>query len=143
MSETFPYIESVGKLNKLNKLMSEIRKGNVPKEVNDAWFNFLDLNKEDSSGMFQILKFTGFIDDAKKPTSVWIGYKSSKNPKKALAKAIKKNYQELFAKFPDAHTKSKLELADYFRENSSLEGEDITKAKRTFLSLCSLGRPAS
>ncbi len=91
-----------------------------------------------SSGMFQILKFTGFIDDAKKPTSVWIGYKSSKSPKKALAKAIKKNYQELFAKFPDAHTKSKLELADYFRENSSLEGEDITKAKRTFLYLCSL-----
>ena len=135
MSETFPYIESLGKLN---KLMSEIRKGYVPKEVNDTWLNFLALNKKDRSGMFQLLKFTGFIDDAKKPAPVWIEYKSSKNPKKALAKAIKKNYRELFAKFPDAHTRSKLELADYFRENSSLEGEDITKAKRTFLNLCFL-----
>lgn len=134
MSETFPYTASVGKIK---DLMQKIRERKVPKGVSDTWFDFLDLNKKDNSDMFEVLKFIGFIDEAKKPTPIWSEYKSSEKPKEALEKAIRKSYHKLFSGYPDANTKSKLEIADYFRKNSSLEDEVITKAARTFLNLCS------
>ena len=84
-----------------------------------------------------MLKFIGLADQSGIPTQRRKEYRGSHHGQ-VLAKAIRDGYSELYAVYPDAHSRTAEELEHVFSTNSTAGKQVITKTGTTFRKLCEL-----
>ncbi|WP_070988375.1 DUF5343 domain-containing protein [Halofilum ochraceum] len=85
--------------------------------------------------LLSVLKFIDFVDDSSVPTSRWRDYRGG-NHKQVLANAIREGYRDLFDVYPDANDRTASEIEHVVSTNTSAGRQAVTKAVRTFHTLC-------
>lgn len=122
---------------KLKELLAKIREIGVPKKATVQWLQTIGFKSNNDRSMLAVLKFINFADQNGVPTDLWSEYRG-KNNKKVLAKGIAQGYSELFDIYPDAWKRGTTDLEHVFSTKSTSGKQVITRAVRTFQSLCEL-----
>jgi len=128
----FQYTTVPGKLKKLLSKMQEVGK---PRKASNTWLQSLGFTSSNDGTLLYILKFINFIDDSNVPTQKWTDYRGA-NPAQVLAHAIREGYADLYATYPDAHSRSTSELEHIFTTSSDAGKQVISLMSRTFKNLC-------
>ena len=120
---------------KLKPLLAKIREVGVPQKSTNQWLKSIGFKSSNDSSLLTILKFIGFTDSSSTPTEKWKNYRG-KSHGQVLANAIRDGYADLYAFYPEAHSRTTSELEHVFSTSSSAGKQAIGKTVRTFQSLC-------
>jgi hypothetical protein len=134
MSEV-PYAILYGKIP---TYLAKIQETGVPQKVDTQWLRQCGFNSGNDNYILQVLKFIGFVDDAKIPTELWRAYKSPTQAPITLAQGIKKGYSDLFNLYPDAYRKDRDTLYAYFSQKTGKAKSTVEYIVNTFTGLCKL-----
>jgi hypothetical protein len=134
MSE-IPYTNLPGKIP---KYLLKIQETGVPSKVDSAFLKQCGFSSGNDGYILQVLKFIGFVDEAKAPTELWKAYKSPVNAKAVLASGIRKGYSDLFSLYPDANRKDKDTLYAYFSSKTGKAKNTVEYIVSTFVNLSQL-----
>ena len=118
---------------KTKPLLEKIRTVGVPPKVTEAWLKTLGFKSTNDRTLIGVLKFIGLIDQAGIPTARWSAYRA--NHRTVLGEAIRSGYADLYAVYPDAHTRSNTELQHVFSTSSSAGQQVVGKTVKTFKAL--------
>ncbi len=119
---------------KIKPLLEKIRGVGVPAKVTVQWLKTIGFTSSNDSSLIGVLKQAGLIDASGIPTSTWTLYRGAKH-KSVLGDAIRKGYADLYAVYPDAHSRSATELDHVFSTSSSAGKQVIAKTVATFKAL--------
>lgn len=119
---------------KLKSLLDKIRSAGIPPKITNVWLKTIGFTSSNDGSLIGVLKFIGFADQGGIPTSTWSAFRG-KDHKAVLAEAIRRGYSDLYAVYPDAHTKSSIELSHVFSTSSSAGAQVIAKTVATFKAL--------
>ena len=122
---------------KLKSLLDKIRDIGVPSKAHTRWLKSIGFTSSNDGSLLTMLKFIGFADQSGIPTQRWKEYRGSHHGR-VLAEAIKNGYSELYALYPDAHSRTAEELEHVFSTNSTAGKQVISKTATTFRKLCEL-----
>ena len=120
---------------KLKKLLSKIREVGVPPKASNRWLKSIGFKSSNDGTLLTILKFINFIDSSSVPTEKWKDYRGT-NHAQVLASAIREGYADLYATYPDAHSRNADELNHVFSTSSNAGKQVIGLTVRTFQNLC-------
>jgi hypothetical protein len=120
---------------KLKKLLSKIHEVGVPSKASNKWLKSIGFNSSNDGTLLTILKFIHFIDSSNVPMAKWTEYRGT-NHAHVLASAIREGYADLYATYPDAHSRNVSELENVFSTSSSAGKQVIGLTVRTFQKLC-------
>lgn len=127
----FAYTNVTGKIK---PLLEKIRTVGVPQKATTAWLKSIGFTSSNDKSLIGVLKFIGLIDSSGTPTPVWSSFRGSHH-KAILGEAIQKGYTDLYAVYPDAHTRSNTEIGHVFSTSSSAGQQVISKTVTTFKAL--------
>ncbi|TWB61208.1 hypothetical protein FBZ98_101543 [Rhizobium sp. ERR 922] len=127
----FPYTQVTGKVR---NFLEKIRGAGVLPKVSHAWLKTIGFTSSNDATLIGVLKFIGFIDGSSIPTQVWRDFRGGRH-KAVLGDAIKKGYSELYAIYPDAHSRSNGDLTHVFSTSSTAGQQVISKTVATFKAL--------
>ena len=130
----FPYTTVPGKLK---TLLDKIRDIGVPPKAHNQWLKSIGFTSSNDSSLLTILKYLGLADQTGVPTQRWTEYRGNLHGR-VLAEAIQDGYSELYAVYPDAHSRTAEELEHVFSTNSTAGKQVIGKTATTFRNLCEL-----
>lgn len=119
---------------KIKPLLDKIRGVGIPPKVTVQWLKTIGFTSSNDSTLIGVLKQAGLIDASNVPNSAWNLYRGAKH-KSVLGDAIRKGYADLYAVYPDAHTRSTTELDHVFSTSSSAGKQVISKTVATFKAL--------
>lgn len=119
---------------KIKPLLEKIRGVGVPPKVTVQWLKTIGFTSSNDSSLIGVLKQAGLIDASGIPTSTWALFRGAKH-KGVLGDAIRKGYADLYAVYPDAHSRSATELDHVFSTSSSAGKQVIAKTVATFKAL--------
>ena len=119
---------------KIKPLLEKIRTVGVPPKVTEAWLKTLGFKSTNDRTLIGVLKFIGLIDQTGIPTARWSAYRGA-NHKTVLGEAIRSGYADLYAVYPDAHTRSSTDLQHVFSTSSSAGQQVVGKTVQTFKAL--------
>ena len=120
---------------KIRPLMQKIRDIGVPKNATQQWLKSIGFKSSNDPSLLTALRFIGLVDQASAPTDIWRRYRGA-NHGQVLANAIRDGYKELYAVYPDAHSRPATEIEHVISTTSSAGKQAITKTVRTFQNLC-------
>ncbi|MFC3164988.1 DUF5343 domain-containing protein [Ciceribacter thiooxidans] len=127
----FAYTNVTGKIK---PLLEKIRTIGIPKKATTAWLKTIGFTSSNDKSLIGVLRFVGLIDSAGTPTSVWSNFRGTHH-RAVLGEAIRKGYAELYAIYPDAHTRSNTEIGHVFSTSSTAGQQVIAKTVATFKAL--------
>jgi Family of unknown function (DUF5343) len=104
----YPYVASPDKVSVLFKKIGEI---GVPQKFTNAILKSVGLTSSNDQRLIGLVKFLGFADQSGVPTSLWREYR--KQPRAAMAAAVRTAYSELFQHYPDANERDSEALRTY------------------------------
>ncbi|MBX4900123.1 DUF5343 domain-containing protein [Sinorhizobium sp. B11] len=119
---------------KIKPLLDKIRTIGIPPKVGTPWLKTIGYTSSNDKSLVGVLKFVGLIDSSGTPTPIWNGLRGSHH-KKVLGEAIMKGYAELYAIYPDAHTRTNTEIGHVFTTSSTAGQQVISKTVATFKAL--------
>lgn len=119
---------------KIKPLLEKIRTVGVPQKVSDAWLKTLGFKSSNDRTLMGVLKFIDLIDQSGIPTARWSAYRGA-NYRMVLGEAIRNGYADLYAVYPDAHTRPNTELQHVFSTSSSAGQQVVVKTVQTFKAL--------
>lgn len=119
---------------KIKTLLEKIRTVGVPPKVSEAWLKTLGFKSSNDRTLIGVLKFIGLTDQSGIPTTRWSAYRGADH-RKVLGEAIRIGYADLYAVYPDAHTRTNTELQHVFSTSSSAGQQVIVKTVQTFKAL--------
>ena len=122
---------------KLKTLLDKIRDIGVPPKAHNRWLKSIGFTSSNDSSLLTMLKYIDLVDQSGVPTQRWTEYRGSHHGQ-VLAKAIRDGYSELYAVYPDAHSRAAGELEHVFSTNSTAGKQVIAKTSTTFRNLCEL-----
>ena len=122
---------------KLKNLLDKIREIGVPSKAHNQWLKSIGFTSSNDSSLLTMLKYIGLADQSGIPTRRWTEYRGNLHGQ-VLAKAIRDGYSELYAVYPDAHSRTAEELEHVFSTNSTVGKQVIVKTATTFRKLCEL-----
>ena len=120
---------------KIKSLLLKIREVGVPPTATVKWLKSIGFTSSNDGTLLPLLKYIGFTDTSKVPTSVWKKYRGA-NHGQLLASAIRQGYSDLFAVYPDANVRAASEIEHVISTSVSAGKQTITKTVRTFQNLC-------
>ena len=137
MASTFPMVQTS---NKIPQLFDEIRSRGRPATVTTAWLRAAGFKSSNDRAMLPMLKALGIVGAGNQPTDVWTELRKGEPDRgRALSKQIKATYADVFADYPNAHTRSRQQLVDQFRALSpDASDTTVTRMVSTFLQLVSV-----
>ncbi len=121
--------------SKLTDLLNKMKIMGKPQKADVNWLKAQGFSSNADQSLLSVLRFIGFIDNARKPTDSWQAFKGG-NSKIVLANAIRKGYQQLFEMYPCANTENAMNIRNFMSANSPGGQSVIDKAVRTFQTLC-------
>ena len=119
---------------KISTLLSKIRQVGVPPKVTNAWLKTIGFTSSNDSTLVGILRVAGLIDSNGVPTERWGQFRGARG-KVVLGEGIRQGYSELFAVYPDAHSRPNTDLEHVFSSSSRAGKQAIQKAVSTFKNL--------
>lgn len=119
---------------KIPTLLSKIKQVGVPQKVTYAWLKTIGFTSSNDGSLLGILRVTGLIDSSGTPTERWSQFRGARG-KEVLGEGIRQGYFELYAVYPDAHTRSNTDLEHVFSSSSKAGKQTIQKAVSTFKNL--------
>jgi hypothetical protein len=119
---------------KIRPLLDKVRSVGIPTKVTTVWLKTVGFTSSNDASLVGVLKFVGFIDGAGVPTSAWNAYRGAKH-KAVLGEQIRKRYAELYAVYPDAHSRTNQEISHVFSTSSSAGAQVVAKTVQTFKAL--------
>jgi hypothetical protein len=119
---------------KIKPLLEKIRTVGVPSKVTGEWLKTLGFTSTNDRSLVGVLKFVGLIDQTGIPTARWSAYRGASH-KTVLGEAIRSGYADLYAVYPDAHTRSNMDLQHVFSTSSSAGQQVVGKTIQTFKAL--------
>lgn len=119
---------------KIKPLLDKIRKIGIPPKVTGAWLKSIGYTSSNDATLTGVLKFIGFTDASNIPTAVWTAYRGA-NHRAVLGDAVRQGYADLFALYPDAHTRSNTDLTHVFNTSSTAGAQVISRTVQTFKAL--------
>lgn len=119
---------------KIAALLSKIKQVGVPAKVTNPWLKTIGFKSSNDGTLIGVLKIAGLIDNSNIPTALWSKFRGS-NSKTALGEGIRSGYSDLYAVYPDAHSRSNAELEHVFSSSSKAGKQTIQKAVSTFKNL--------
>lgn len=121
---------------KIPTLLSKLKQVGVPPKVTGAWLKTIGFKSSNDGSLVGVLKQADLIDSNGVPTSRWSQFRGARG-KEALGEGIRQGYSELYAVYPDAHSRSNTELEHVFSSSSKAGKQAIQKAVSTFKNLAS------
>ena len=122
---------------KLKIFLEKIRDIGVPSRANSQWLKSIGFTSSNDRTLLTILKYIGLADQTGSPTQRWAEYRGNLHGQ-VLAEAIRDGYSELYAVYPDAHSRPAEDLEHVFSTNSTAGKSVISKTATTFRKLCDL-----
>jgi hypothetical protein len=122
---------------KLKEILDKIREIGLPKKASQEWLKTIGFKSTNDRSLLAVLKFINFTDSSGVPSDLWSEYRG-KNSQKVLARAIIQGYSELFDIYPDAWKRNTTDLEHVFSTKTTAGKQVISRAVRTFQSLCGL-----
>lgn len=119
---------------KIPMLLSKIKHVGVPPKVTNAWLKTIGFTSSNDSSLIGVLRVVGLIDSNGVPTERWSQFRGAQE-KMVLGEGIQKGYSELYAVYPDAHSRSNTDLEHVFSSSSKAGKQAIRKAVSTFKNL--------
>ena len=119
---------------KIPTLLSKIKQVGVPPKVTNAWLKTIGFTSSNDGSLIGILRITGLIDSSGVPTERWSQFRGAQG-KVVLGEGIRQGYSELYAVYPDAHSRSNTDLEHVFSSSSKAGKQVIQKAVSTFKNL--------
>ena len=120
---------------KIKPLLSKIREVGVPSKATNQWLKTIGFKSSNDGTLLKVLKFIGYIDSSGAPTAMWKDYRGKKHGQ-VLASAIREGYSDLYAVYPDAHSRTSSDLEHVFGTSSSAGKQVIGNTVRTFKNFC-------
>lgn len=130
----FPYTTVVAKLR---PLMTKIQEVGVPTKATVKWLESVGYRSKNDRSLLSVLRFIDFVDSMGAPTKRWREYRS-KDHSAVLAEAIRHGYSELYAMYPDAHSRPNSDLESFFKTHTSASNSVALRMVNTFKTLSSL-----
>ena len=124
-------------LSKLKDVLSKIRSLGVPPKASYKWLESLGYKSTNDRTILKVLRFIQFSDSSNRPTELWQQYRG-KDSKIIMAQGIKQGYSELFAIYPDAHSRNQSELEHFFSTHTKGGQQVVSKIVSTFKTLCEM-----
>jgi len=106
----------------------------IPPKATVAWLKSIGFRSSNDATLTGVLKFIGLTDASNIPTAKWTAYRGA-NHRAVLGEAIRQGYADLFALYPDAHTRSTTDLTHVFSTSSAAGAQVISKTVQTFKAL--------
>jgi len=119
---------------KIPTLLSKIKQVGVPNKVTRSWLKTIGFTSSNDSSLIGILRIAGLIDASGVPTERWSQFRGLQG-KAALGEGIQHGYAELYAVYPDAHSRSNTDLEHVFSSSSKAGKQAIQKAVSSFKNL--------
>jgi len=119
---------------KIKPLLEKVRTVGVPQKITEAWLKTLGFRSTNDRTLIGVLKFIGLADQTGIPTPRWSAYRGA-NHRTVLGEAIRSGYADLYAVYPDAHSRSNTDLLHVFSTSSSAGQQVVTKTVQTFKAL--------
>ncbi len=132
---TFPYTTVPGKIK---TLFEKIPTVGVPEKVTIDWLKSIAFKSSNDPSLRTVLKHVGFVDSHFVPQQRWKDYRNKGKSKEVMREAVLEAYEELFATYPDAQTRSYSDLRDFFAQHVTAGEQVVDKTVATFKALCSL-----
>ena len=130
-----PYVNST---QKFKTFLSKLPSIGVPEKVDLKFLSALGYKSSNDRQFVRMLKFLGLIDNSTgQPTDLWTLMRSDFGS--AIATGVKHGYQKLFQLHPNAHTIDTEALNAFFKTNTELGDESVTRVVTTFKTLVELG----
>lgn len=119
---------------KIPTLLSKIKQVGVPPKVTNAWLKTVGFTSSNDGSLIGVLRVAGLIDSSQVPTDRWKQFRGLQG-KEVLGEGIRQGYTELYAVYPDAHSRSNTDLEHVFSSSSKAGKQAIQKAVSTFKNL--------
>jgi hypothetical protein len=119
---------------KLKELLQKIRTSGIPPKLTSAHLKTWGFTSSNDSTMIGVIRFIGLTDGSGIPTPLWSEYRGQKH-RAVLGRAIKQGYVDLYSVYPDAETRSVLDLTHVFSTSSTAGEQVISKTVGTFKAL--------
>lgn len=120
---------------KIAALLAKVREVGVPAKVTNQWLKSIGFKSSNDGSLIGVLKQVGLADPSGVPTPLWSQYRGTAH-KAVLADGIRRGYQELFATYPDAPTRSNTDLEHVFATSTNGGKKVIALTVNTFKNLC-------
>jgi hypothetical protein len=130
----YPYVASPDKVGELFKKIGEM---GVPKKFTNVTLKSIGFTSSNDTRLVGLVKFLGFTDPSGTPAPLWTDFR--KQPRAAMAKAVRSAYSEMFEHYADANERDAEALRTYFAATSSLGALAVTQMVGTFKAVCRLG----
>ena len=102
---------------KIPALLSKIKQVGVPPKVTHAWLKTIGYTSSNDGSLLGVLRIAGLIDSSGVPTERWSQFRGAQG-KEVLGHGIRQGYAELYAVYPDAHSRSNTDLEHVFSSSS-------------------------
>jgi hypothetical protein len=119
---------------KIPTLLSKVKHVGVPQKVTQAWLKTIGFKSSNDGSLIGILRVAGLINSSGVPTERWSQFRGSRG-REVLGEGIREGYSELYAVYPDAHSRSSTDLEHVFSSSSKAGKQAIQKAVSTFQKL--------
>lgn len=131
----YPIVHDPGSIDMLLRTVS---RSDPPELVNHDYLVELGFKREIDEGLLRLLSFLGFIDDAGRPTDLWVDYNDPDTDAEILRSAIRGAYGDLFSLHPRAYDREGTVLMDFFRTSAGASDNHAAYMILTFKVLCDL-----
>ena len=128
----YPYCTVPGKLS---EFLAKIQSIGIPEKVTTRWLPTIGFGSTNDRSIITVLKFIGLVDGNGVPTQLWSEFRGQSGGR-ALEKAVKNAYSELFRTYPDAQNRTTDELQTFIRGHTTYGTQAVSKAVKTFKTLC-------
>ncbi len=136
----FPILHDPGSIK---LLMRTVSKTDPPEKVDHDYLVNLGFKREVDEGLLKLLSHLGFTDETGRPTTLWQKYNDTDSDAVLLEKAVRKAYDVLFAKYPEAYDVQGITLMEFFKETTGTSDNNAAYMILTFKVLCDLAHMSS
>ena len=134
MAKDLPYLSSY---KNVAELFQRISSAKQPENLTQKFLaETLGLGSSGDRELISLLKMLGFLDSAGRPTSDYSSLKNSAVAGGAIAAAIRRAYEGLYAANENAHTLSPNELKGLIAQVAGSDSGMTSKIAGTFSALC-------
>jgi hypothetical protein len=137
MPAELPYLASY---KNVGALFEKIRTAKVPEALTTSFLSeTLGFKSSGDRALITLLKALGFLDPSGKPTKEYSILKHEKQAKLAIAAAVRKAYEPLYAANENAHALPQDEIKGLVAQVAGSDDNMTTKIVGTFKALCAAG----
>jgi hypothetical protein len=133
MDTQVPYLQSA---TRLRELLNKISEAGEPEKFTQRFLLDLGFKSRNDRPFIGLLKYLGMLDPSGRPTASYSQFRNTAQSKGVLRSCLEAAYDDLFNAQPQADSKSKGELTDWFKTKSGKAERTAELMAATFLTLC-------